>query len=304
VVSLPDQPTTVVPTQFTPPPTPEPEDRGAGAHRAPDPDPEPGSVIPPAAPITPSYEAPSYEAPSTPSYETPSYETPSYEAPSTPSYEPPPGFAGPPGPPFGADGPDGSSGAPNNRNLIIGFLSAVGVLVVVLVLAAVYGFVIRDNTETQVAAPGASTSSSKTTTSSEPSGTGTASPTPGLGGEATQGDFVFSVASTDRGDTVTSPIDDSVVNTATGEYFVVYLNVGNNGSAPLTFLSVLQLLSDGTQTYPPDIDASVSLSGGQVTIDPGEQLETALAFDVPVGTTATSIQLHGLPGDPGVDLPL
>ncbi|MCU1698668.1 MAG: Telomeric repeat-binding factor 2/Protein of unknown function, partial [Mycobacterium sp.] len=44
VVSLPDQPTTVVPT---------------GAHRAPDPGPEPEPVIPPAEPVAPSFETPS-----------------------------------------------------------------------------------------------------------------------------------------------------------------------------------------------------------------------------------------------------
>jgi len=331
VVSLPDQPTTVVPTRFSPPPTPEPEERVAGAHRAPEPEPEP--LIPPAAPIAPSYETPSYEAPSTPSYEpppapsyeapsheAPSYETPSYETPSyeTPSYDAPPittpsGFAGPPGPPFGPFGPfgsDGSGGAPNNRKLIIGFLSAVGVLVVVLVLAAVYGFVIRDNTETQVASSGTSTSSSKATTSSESSGTATesetatASPTPGLGGEATEGDFVFSVASTDRGNTVTSPINEYIEKTATGEFIVVYLNVGNTGTAPLTFLSTLQVLNTDTGTFVPDDEASFYLGGGVVTINPGEKVETAIAFDVPVGANPVSILVHGEPVGPAVDLPL
>jgi hypothetical protein len=282
------------PAVAAPAPVEEPEERGAGAHRAPDPEPEP--VIPPVAPIAPSYE--------TPSYETPSYEAPSYDAPpiTTPS-----AFAGPPGPPFVSDGSDG---APNNRNLIIGYLNAVGVLVVVLVLAAVYGFVIRDNTETQVASPGASTSSSKTTTSSESSGTGTesetatASPTPGLGGEATDGDFVFSVASTDRGDTVTSPINEYIEKTATGEFIVVYLNVGNTGTGPLTFLSTLQVLNTDTGTFVPDDEASFYLGGGVVTINPGEQLETAVAFDVPVGAAPVSILIHGQPVGPGVDLPL
>ncbi|MDT5326452.1 MAG: hypothetical protein QOF25_3604 [Mycobacterium sp.] len=285
VVSLPDQPTTAVPTRSAPPPTTEPEDRGVGAHRAPDPEPEPEPepVIPPVAPIAPSYETPSYATPSA--------------------------FAGPPGPPEPPFGSDGSGGAPNNRNLIIGFLSAVGVLVVVLVLAAVYGFVIRD-TETQVASPGASTSSSKTTTSSESSGTGTASetatasPTPGPGGEATQGDFVFSVASTDRGDTVSSPINEYIEKTATGEFIVVYLNVGNTGTGPLTFLSTLQVLNTDTGTFVPDDEASFYLGGGVVTINPGEQLETALAFDVPVGATPVSILVHGEPVGPAVDLPL
>jgi hypothetical protein len=247
----------------------------------------------------------------TPSSEAPSSEAPSYEA---PSYDAPPittsGFAGPPGPPEPPFGSGGSGGAPNNRNLLIGYLSAVGVLVLVLVLAAVYGFVIRDSTETQVASPGTSTSSSKTSTSSESSGTetasetATASPTPGLGGEATEGDFVFSVASTDTGDTVTSPINEYIEKTATGEFIVVYLNVGNTGTGPLTFLSTLQVLNTDTGTFTPDDEASFYLGGGVVTINPGEQLETAIAFDVPVGTTPVSILVHGEPGGAGVDLPV
>jgi len=347
VVSLPDQPTTIVPT---------------GAHRAPDPEPEPEPVIPPTAPVSPSYEAPSFETPSygTPSYEPPTFETPSfeataaaatspeappseaptyetpyeaptfgapsaeppsygapsYDAPSfgappseAPSYEAPtfetPSYDAPPITPSAFAGFDGTAGPPNNRKVLIGYLSGVGVLLLALILAAVYGFVIRDNTPPTLASPGTSTSS---TTSSESSTTETSSEspttTPGLGGEATDGDFVFSVASTDSGDTITSPIDESVVKTANGEYFVVYINVGNNGASPLTWLSVLQMLSDGTQTFAPDVEASAALTGDVITIDPGAQLEVALAFDVPIGTVPTTIQLHGDPGSAGVELPV
>jgi uncharacterized protein DUF4352/uncharacterized protein DUF2510 len=327
VVSLPDQPTSVVPS---------------GAHRVPDQEPEPEV---PATVVTPSFGPPSYEPPTfeTPSFEAtaaeatasahhsleaPSPEAPSYEAPSseappseTPSYEPPPfqtpSYEPPPfqtpsyatpsfGEPSAFAGSDGTGGPPNNnRKLLTAYLSGVGVLLLALILAAVYGFVIRDNTPPEVTSSGTSTSS---TTSSESSTTETSSEsptaTPGLGDEATDGDFAFSVASTDSGDTITSPIDESVVKTATGEYFVVYLNVGNNGAAPLTWLSVLQTLSDGSQVFAPDVEASAALTGSEITINPGEQLEVALAFDVPIGTVPTSIQLHGDPGSAGVELPV
>jgi hypothetical protein len=252
----------------------------------------------------PSAEAPSYEAPlyEAPSYEAPTFETPSYEAPTfeSPSYEAPPvttqsAFAG----------SDGTGGPPDNRNLLIGYLSGVGVLLLALIIAAVYGFVIRDNTPTQLASP-ATSASSATSSESSTAETTSESPTttPGLGGEATDGDFVFSVASTDSGNTVTSPIDESVVKTANGEYFVVYVTVGNNGAAPLTWQSVLQMLSDGTQTFAPDVEASAALTGDVITVNPGEQIEVALAFDVPIGTVPTTIQLHGDPGSAGVELPL
>jgi hypothetical protein len=278
VVSLPDQPTSVVPTQSTPPATPEPAETGGGAHRAPDPEP------------TPTYEAP----------------------PATAPY----GFSGPPAPPqppFAADGSDGSGGGPDNRKLLIGFLSAVGGLLLVLVLVLVYAFVIRDDPTTQIGASGtstsSSTSSSKTTSSKSsatetPSETATDSPTPTIGGQATEGDFVFSVASTDTGGTVTSPINEYIEKTANGEYFVVHLNVGNNGTRPLTFLSTLQKLNPGSDAFVPDDEASFYLGGGVVTINPGEQVETAVAFDVPVGTIPTSILVHGDPDGSGVELPV
>jgi hypothetical protein len=325
VVSLPDQPTTVVPT---------------GAHRAPDaePEPEPESepAVPTTAPETPSFGAPPYEPPTfetpsfeataaaatssappseaattvTPTFETPSsYETPSYEPPSsyeTPSYETP-SFSAPsydaPSATAAFAGSDGTDGPPKSK-VLMGYLIGVGVLLLALILAAVYGFVIRDNTPPQLTTPGGSTSTSSSTESSTTETTSSSPTTTAAAGEATDGDFVFSVASTDSGDTITSPIDESVVKTANGEYFVAYITVGNNGAAPLTWLSVLQTLSDGTTTYSPDVEASAALTGDQITINPGEQLEVALAFDVPIGTVPTTIQLHGDPGSAGVELPV
>jgi hypothetical protein len=249
---------------------PAPAEPAPGAHRAPDPDP---------APATSSYEGPSYEGPS---YPAPSFETPSYAAP--------------------------SGGSPDNRKLLIGFLSAVGALLVILVLILVYAFVIRDDNTTQISASGTSTSTSKTTSSksseTETSETTTESPTAAADDEATEGDFTFSVSSTDVGDTVTSPINEYIEKTATGEFIVVYLNVGNSGSAPLTFLSTLQVLNTDAGTIAPDDEASFYLGGGVVTINPGEQVETAIAFDVPVGTTASSIIVHGEPGGAGSEIPV
>jgi Domain of unknown function (DUF4352)/Protein of unknown function (DUF2510)/Mid2 like cell wall stress sensor len=269
---------------------------------------EPPSTPSDEPPSTPSWEAPSAptdDAPSTPPYGTPSYAASSYDAPQAEAPSAYAGLSGPPAP----RGPGGPGGGPDNRKLIIGFLSAVGALLLILVLVLVYAFVIRDDKTTQIAAPGTSTSASPTTTSSEPSETSTESeatesPAPPAGNQATEGDFAFSVASTDSGDTVTSPINEYIEKTANGEFFVVYLNVGNSGSAPLTFLSTLQQLKADADTFTPDDEASFYLGGGVVTINPGEQVETAVAFDVPVGTTPTSIQVHGEPGGAGVELPV
>ena len=259
-----------------------PEEPRPGTHRAPEPEAEP-------APTTPSYETVPV---GTRSFETPPYEPAPMSAPS--------GFSNPPAP----SGPD-------NRKLVIGYVGAVGALLLALVLVLVYAFVIRDDAATQITASGTTTSSSKTTSSEPsesesetPSETETESPTPAAGDEVTEGDFTFSVASTDSGDTVTSPINEYIEKTATGQFIVVYLNVGNTGAAPLTFLSTLQVLNTDTGTFSPDDEASFYLGGGVVTVNPGERVETAVAFDVPVGASPVSILVHGEPGGAGVDLPL
>jgi hypothetical protein len=206
----------------------------------------------------------------------------------------------------------GAHRAPDNRKLLIGFLSAVGGLLLVLTLVLVYAFAIRDDDTTQIASSGSSTSSSTTTSSesseSESSETETETEsdtaTPAAEGEVTDGAFTFSIASTESGDTVTSPINEFIEKTATGEYIVVYVNVGNTGTRPLTFLSHLQVLNTDTGTFTPDDEASFYLGGGVVTINPGEQVETAIAFDVPVGAAPVSILVHGDPDGAGVDLPL
>jgi uncharacterized protein DUF4352/uncharacterized protein DUF2510 len=211
--------------------------------------------------------------------------------------------------PSAFSGPPAQSGS-DSRKLIIGYLGAVGALLLTLVLVLVYAFVIRDDAATQISASATSTSSE--TTSSEPSDsetetpseTAAESPTPAAGDEVTEGDFTFSVARTESGDTVTSPINEYIEKTATGEYIVVYLNVGNIGAGPLTFLSTLQVLNTDTGTFSPDDEASFYLGGGVVTINPGEQVETAIAFDVPAGAAPVSILVHGEPAGPAVDLPL
>ena len=113
------------------------------------------------------------------------------------------------------------------------------------------------------------------------------------------------MAATDATDTVTSPENASEQKTASnGQYFVVYLTVGSTGNAPATFPLALQvLLADGV-SYSPDEEASLYLSGGEVTVTPGEDTGVGIAFDVPVGTSPSSIQLHGAPGGTGVELPL
>ena len=243
VVSLPEQPTTVVRRQTSPPQTPDREESApAGAHRAPDPEPAQTPPVVPSsdAPATPSYEppsTPSWEVPPTPSWEPPAL--PSWDAPSTPSWEAPSTAAHDHRPrpttyqprrcplrrtvndpflrgtvvrgtvashrPMTTRRPRPTAhprmslrptrhprmtrrrrGAVRLRKPVrtrggLGrpwrpwrrtrqpqadhqILSAVGALLLILVLVLLYAFVIRDDKTTQIASPGTSTSASKTTT--------------------------------------------------------------------------------------------------------------------------------------------
>jgi archaellum component FlaG (FlaF/FlaG flagellin family) len=183
----------------------------------------------------------------------------------------------------------------------------VGALLLILILLLVYAFLIRDDTTTTASVSSASSSSSATATTTkalETSQIETTTSKPPGGDEGTEGDFTFSVKDTDRGQTITSVITDSLQVTANGEYFVVYLDMKNNGTAPAIFVGNLQQLNADGTAYSPDDTASSYLGGGAVSINPGDSVEVPVAFDVPVGTEPTTIMVHAVPGGTGVELPL
>ena len=213
---------------------------------------------------------------------------------------------------FGAGLPSGQSPygggpqAPNNCKLLVGYLGAVGALLLVLILVLLYAFVIRDDEPIQSASTDPTTSTTEPT-SSVPSDTAAPSETaaaPPIGGNVTEGPFTFTVSGSETGATVTSTVDPSLTKTAVGEFVVVFVNVVNTSPDAQTFVPALQVLkADGTP-FPPDDEASTYVGSGVVTINPGDAIDTAVAFDVPAGTVATAIELHGIPGGAGAELPL
>ena len=122
--------------------------------------------------------------------------------------------------------------------------------------------------------------------------------------EGSDGDYTFSVAGTETGDTITSNVSDAVQKTATGMFYVVYVNVSNTGTSPLTFVATFQKLSAAGQTFPLDDEATAFLGGTIADVAPGDKVETPLVYDVPVGTSPDTIQLRADPVSPGVELPL
>jgi serine/threonine protein kinase len=198
-----------------------------------------------------------------------------------------------------------SRGDGRNKAAIIALAATVGALLLVGIGLFAFTSVFDGGT-----APTASDTTTEPetnaseTNASETSAEATTSKPPGEGA-VTEGDFTFSVASTDSGDTVASPTDNSVKKTASGQFFfVVYLTVGNTGSSEATFPGTLAVLNADGNAFSPDEEASGFLGGGSVTVKPGGQVEVPVAFDVPVGTAPTSIQVHGVEGGEGVEVPL
>ena len=205
--------------------------------------------------------------------------------------------------------PTGPSGDKPNMKLVAGILG--GAAVILVVIAVVIALAVMRTDQPTVMSQGttptdSATTSSETTTSeteAEPTPTESLTPPP-PGAEGSDGDFTFSVAGTETGDTVTSTVNESVQSTAQGMYYVVYLNVTNTGAAPITFVATFQQLNAAGQTFPLDDQATALLEGTIAEITPGETTEIPLVYDVPVDTVPTGILLRADPVTAGVELPL
>ena len=65
-----------------------------------------------------------------------------------------------------------------------------------------------------------------------------------------------------------------------------------------------EVQSDGTAVYQSDDEAWIYLDNTLADLNPGDSVETAVVFDVPVGTDPESIELHDGPFSDGVTVGL
>jgi hypothetical protein len=202
-------------------------------------------------------------------------------------------------PPAGTEPP-----APvDNRKLIVGFGGAVAALLLVLILAAVYAFVIHKPDTVDRTSPTTETVTS-TTKVAPPSAQATATePAPPLAG-AVDGPLTFSITGVESGTTVTDPENEFLTKDAQGEFIVVHLTVQNTSADPGQFLGTFQKLKAAGQVYSVDDQATFYVGGGFVDIPPGGQVDVGLAYDVPPGTVPETVELHADPTSPGVELPV
>ncbi|ORB15704.1 hypothetical protein BST36_26985 [Mycolicibacterium moriokaense] len=313
VVNLPPEPASDEPAASEQPTAivnlpPAPAEERVGAHRKPDPENEPAASpesftqrtdpvsqriapdVPPSTP-PPSGPPPTFGAPPTDSPAAPRQSDPYPSAPTFGEYAP---EAPPPS---------------RNRGLAVWYGIGVAVLLVILAGVAIYGFVIKDQPEIEISSPGTSTEESPTSTetstpSETPTETPTAEPTTvGPTGDVVDGPLSFTVHGIEVGETVVMS-DAPLEKTAVGEFIVVHMTVTNVGTDPATFIGSFQTLHAGGTTFALDDEATAYLEGTFADLAPGASADVSLAFDVPQGTPAETIELHADPTTPGAEVPL
>jgi hypothetical protein len=282
-LSVTDQPITEVPRrEWTPEPPPELRD-WVSSEPEPEPEPQPSSYNEPTT--DPTLE----QAPQEPPAETVPYaDATTSTPPEPPAVEPPAGTE----PRVPVD----------NRKLVMGFAGAVAALLLALVLAAVYAFVIHKPDSVDASSPTTETTTVTTEAPTSDESSASESPPPPAG--AVDGPLTFSVVGVERGATITDSENEFLTKDAQGEFIVVRLTVQNTSPDPGQFLGTFQKLNAGGQVYTIDDEATFYVGGGFVDIPPGGQVDVGLAYDVPPGTVPESVELHADPMSPGVVLPV
>jgi hypothetical protein len=207
--------------------------------------------------------------------------------------------------------PEGWRAAPRksgpNGKVIAGIVAAVAVLLVVGV-AAVYLTMKTDVGDATVTHKPSEPSAEAPAVAGEPetdSETGIEAPTlenqaSSVGQAVRDGNFEFVVTGVERAALVADPEFPELQKTAAGEYLLVNMTVTNVGADPQTFFASYNTLSDGNTEFTSDDEAWIYLGNTLADLNPGDSIDTAVVFDVPVGTDPESIELHSGPLSEGV----
>ncbi len=121
-----------------------------------------------------------------------------------------------------------------------------------------------------------------------------------VGQAVRDGNFEFVVTGVERAPVVADPEFPDLQKAATGEFLLVKMTVTNVGDEPQTFFASFNTLSDGTTEFASDDEAWIYLGNTLADLHPGDSIDTAVVFDVPVGTDPESIELHDGPSSDGV----
>ncbi|HEY1179707.1 MAG TPA: DUF4352 domain-containing protein, partial [Phytomonospora sp.] len=118
---------------------------------------------------------------------------------------------------------------------------------------------------------------------------------PGIGEEARDGKFAFTVTGVDVGQTRVG--EDVFGEEAQGVFAIIDLTVENIGDVPQTFTDENQRLFDANgNEYSADFSADLLLNDDAGAwleeINPGNVINVQLAFDVPENTELATMELH------------
>ncbi|HEX2212459.1 MAG TPA: DUF4352 domain-containing protein [Mycobacterium sp.] len=185
------------------------------------------------------------------------------------------------------------------RRLIVRYVGACAALLAVLIFAIVYAVFIHDAPEIEAVA--------EPTTVNSDTGAAAATATTQAGAPADRvvvdGPLSFTLTGVETG-TVVSSTESPAQKRAAGEFIVVRMSVVNTGGVPTQLLGMYQKLFAGGMYYFVDDEATFYVGGGVVEIPSGARALVGVAYDVPPGTPAESIELHADPVGAGVQLRL
>ncbi len=160
-----------------------------------------------------------------------------------------------------------------------------------LALVAVLGIVIAVVTNTT--GDDTDTDTDTANVPEQESPTGPEVETAGIGQPVRDGTFEFTVTGVEHRDSVGDPY---LTQQAQGQYVVVTVRVSNIGDQQGFFTDSDQYLLDANdRQYSADSAAGTSISGNDVLynpINPGNNVEGQLVFDVPPDTATDRIELH------------
>ncbi|MDX1884691.1 DUF4352 domain-containing protein [Mycolicibacterium sp. 120270] len=192
-------------------------------------------------------------------------------------------------------GPDGK--------MIAGIVAAIAVVAVVGI-AAIWMTLKSDVGDVTVTRTPPDASGETSVVAAEPE-TGVEAPTlenqaAGVGQPVRDGNFEFVVTGVERAAVVSDPEFPDLQKAAGGEFLMVKVTVTNVGADPQTFFASFNTLSDGFTEFTSDDEAWIYLGNTLAELNPGDSIDTAVVFDVPVGTEPESIELHDGPFSEGV----
>lgn len=177
------------------------------------------------------------------------------------------------------------------------FLTALGVLVVIGIAAASLGGGGGDEPAADGAAPAAGGATGGDDPQQEPADTA-----PGIGATVADGKFEFVVSQVETG--LTHVGSDLLGQTAQGQFVLVHLTVTNTGDEAQYFDGSSQKAFDAQgRTYSSDAGAAIYVDESNSflnQINPGNQVQGVVVFDVPADVTLTELELHDSPFSGGV----